>query len=620
MKKRNLTSVAWEDPLAWTESMRGPAWRQLIQREQNTYEAVLKKYVKPNEVQRISDELAVAGQAQLSEPFLVVNRVHIWDLGTLSILWKWITTATEHVAADCAADETGNIWDVVDTGDGAETYTLRYWPHEVEEPAWSLSGVGPYVIVIDDVCFFLEAQNSLWYNRFCCVDAKTGKGKRLLYEEKDPLWNLSLKRGENHTGYLIREDSGLQQAYFFHDNKTLRPLPVSGFFILGGGAPNDYLATEGRGTDAWRGYGPRLSRWILPNGHGIPESVWVEQGLLVTRRQGMRYVWHCTTRSQPRLLHDGISRIQMNEWGAFHQDRTAAFRVTEPGAFTSFCMIQKGSFACLPPHIPKYASHEREYAGKIPYILVKPNNGPVTSLLVTGYGAYGMPSSLDTTRWFPLLRRGWAVAIAMVRGGGDDTMGWADAARTWRREFAILDFEAVIRSAQRKTGVSAKHTVVYGRSAGGILIGASAARQKNTTLFAGLYGEVPYLDVLRTTTNPSLPLTQMEYNEFGNPAERLEDLIAIGRISPMEGIPPQGYPGLFTLIRTGSNDKEVFAYEPVKWVVKARGGAEKKDPNKLLAFEEKEGHFVGGADGRAHRAMDLAVLLAWRQFGSFRLA
>jgi oligopeptidase B len=206
-----------------------------------------------------------------------------------------------------------------------------------------------------------------------------------------------------------------------------------------------------------------------------------------------------------------------------------------------------------------------------------------------------------------------------VRGGGDDTMEWADSARTWRRENSVQDFENVIRSAQKLLGVSGRQTVVYGRSAGGLLIGAAAARQKGTTLFAGLYGEVPYLDVLRTTTNTSLPLTVMEFNEFGNPGERLEDLVTLGRISPMEGIPAAGYPELFALIRTGANDKEVFAYEPVKWILKSRGN-KVRDANKLLAFEADEGHFVNGATGLQHRAEDLALLLAWRQSAPFRLA
>lgn len=619
MKKRTLQTVVWEDPLAWTERMSGPKWKGLLANEKRTYEQIISRYVPQTDIQRISDELAVAGMAQMSEPYFVVGKVNVWDLGTLSVLWKWTTTAEEHGAVECAFDDDGNAWDIVDTGNGAETYTLRYWPFEAEKPAWEISGVGPYVIVLGDLCFFLIARNNLWYSKLCCVHAKTGKGLKVLYEEANPLWNLSLVRGENHTAYLVREDSGLQEAFFFHSAGPFKKLPVQGFFVLGGGAPNDYLATEGRGTDSWKGYGPRLSRWQLPKESGIPESVWPDENLLITRKQGERFLWLCSTREEPKLLTKRLGQIHLNRWGMFHQDSPCTLRILEPGSYTTVCFLEKDALACIPAHIEPYGHATREFAGKVPYILVTPVSGPVKSLLVTGYGAYGMPSSLDTTRWVPLLKRGWAVAIALVRGGGDDTLEWAEAARTWRRETAILDFLGAIKAAQRKTKVSAKHTVVYGRSAGGLLIGAAAAKQKGIELFAGLYGEVPYLDVLRTTTNPTLPLTRMEFNEFGNPAERVEDLVTLARISPMEGIPPNGYPGLFALLRTGSNDKEVFAYEPVKWIVKAKG-QRKIDPMKLLAFEEDEGHFVGGSTGRANRAADLALLLAWRNLGSFRLA
>lgn len=616
--KRTLKYLAWEDPHAWTESMRGAAWNRTIRQEEMVYNSVKEKYTRPDEVQRIIDELTISSEAQKGEPFQVY-KTQIWDVGTYSKIWKWISTGPEHSCADCIPDRDGNVWEVVDTGEGAESYTLRYWPYQSEKHEWELHNVGPYIVVIGSDCFYLEAENSLWFSKLCCVKATTGKQKHILYEEKDPLWNLSLIRAENQTAYLIREDSGLQQAFFFHNPRSLRLLPVTGFFVLGGGAPNDYLATEGRGTDAWKGYGPRLSRWNLPEGHGVPESIWVEHGLLVTRKQGERYIWKCTTREKPVLIHRGICTISFNEWGIFFQDKVPTFKLTVPGAFSGFCRVQGDSFICLPPHIDAYGTCNRYFAGKVPYVLVTPLKQPVKALLVTGYGAYGHPSSLDTTRWYPLLKRGWALVIAMVRGGGDDTMGWANDARTWRRENAVADFEAVIRSAQKTVGVSSRHTVVYGRSAGGILIGAAAARQKGVTLFAGLYGEVPYLDVLRTTTNTSLPLTIMEFNEFGNPAERVEDLVALGRISPMEGIPPAGYPGLFALIRTGANDKEVFAYEPVKWILKARG-PKVRDPTKLLAFEEKEGHFVNGSAGLQHRAEDLALLIAWRGSAPFRLA
>jgi oligopeptidase B len=206
----------------------------------------------------------------------------------------------------------------------------------------------------------------------------------------------------------------------------------------------------------------------------------------------------------------------------------------------------------------------------------------------------------------------------MVRGGGDDTMAWADAARTWKREASIEDFESVISTAQKQLDLTASHTAIYGRSAGGILVGATAARQIQTRLFKALYAEVPYLDLLRTTTNPTLPLTKLEYDEFGNPARRIEDLVSLAKVSPLNQIPEIGFPKLFALMRTGQNDNEVYAYEPVKWILRSRG-KNTSDSTKLLAIEPNEGHFVSGASGLRNRAVDLCLLLAWNQGATFKL-
>jgi len=620
-KKRDLGTVAWEDPLAWTESMKGPKWDALLKKETNTFHRVVEKYVNPYTLQAIQDELYLASEAERSHPYLVDDKVFVWLSGMNSLEWRWNTpTAMEYSANDIAIDTHGNVWQVVDTGNGAETYTLSYHKFNVDKPLWVLDkAIGPYVLVINDLCFFLEAKNKLWYHRLACVHAHTGKDYKVLYEEHDPQWNLSLVKAENHTAYLVRENSGLQEAFFFFKD-SLKRLPIEGFFVFGGGAPNDYFATEGRGTDNWKGHGPRLSRWKLPpKEKGIPISVWVSQNLLITRKQGCSYLWRCSTQEEPVLLDGGIKKFKFNLFGIHHQDTLATLTCMIPGAFSSNIEISKKDIKVYPSVMPAYGkvSHEST-SSDVPYFLVVPCSIKPTALLVVGYGAYGLPTPISTSRWYPLLLRGWAVAIAMVRGGGDDTMAWADAARTWKREASIEDFEAVIRSAQKKTHISASHTAIFGRSAGGILVGASAARQMGTRLFKALYAEVPYLDLLRTTTNPHLPLTKLEFDEFGNPASRLEDLVSLAQLSPLNQIPEKGFPQLFALMRTGQNDNEVYAYEPVKWILRARGKTP-ADSTKLLAFEPQEGHFVHGASGLRNRAIDLCLLLAWNEGATFKL-
>jgi protease II len=122
--------------------------------------------------------------------------------------------------------------------------------------------------------------------------------------------------------------------------------------------------------------------------------------------------------------------------------------------------------------------------------------------------------------------------------------------------------------------------------------------------------EVPYLDVLRTTTNLDLPLTLLETDEFGLPAMRLSDLAGMLKWSPMETLPVGGTPGIFQIVRTGLNDSQVFAYESAKWVTRSRG---LRSQRIFLAIEGDQGHFVNGDKGFQQQAEDISILLKLTQ-------
>lgn len=615
---RDIRWLAWKDSLAWAETMNGSQWERLLQREKRFFDSVLST-VPDTEIAALQNELTLSYQGDEGAPFQTLG-LHIVGCGGHHQRWSR-GDEKETECVDVVCDTQNNVWDVTDVGEGAETYEVRFWPHDSNRPEWRVSGVGPFVVVLGSLCFFLKAQNNLWYSELVCVDAKTGKSPKILYTETDRQWNLSLVRCENRSAYCVRENSGLQEVFSLSAAGTLQKLLLrtecvgtshcsAGFFVLGG--DSNCLATVGRGTDDWKAYGSVLKHWRLPSWHqaGVPETVIASRGLLVTRKQGVRLLWNCSSKHEPQRLYSVLGELRFNMENCFHNEPNLQVRILKPGAFSQQLTIAAAATireetAILPP----YGTAVRLFTTThVPYILVKPltRTVPLRHLLVIGYGAYGLPTALSTTRWIPLLSRGWAIVFALVRGGGDDTQEWADSARRWRRENAIHDFLEVIRAAQKETAIPAQNTCVYGRSAGGILIGAAVATKDRP--FQMVYGEVPYLDVLRTTTNPELPLTQLEYDEFGNPAMRLEDLAAIARFSPMEAIPFGGYPGCFILIRTGENDSEVFAYEPVKWIVRTRG-ARFKDTTKILAFEAGEGHFVGGDTLMETQATDLAILL-----------
>ena len=123
---RSLTPVAWKDPLAWLEPMKGAKWNELIKKEQQTYGNVYRNYVNHDDADAIHDELSYALTVEQSRWIRIGNHIEIQPGGTLSINWKWIESPVVHTSADIAVDKNGNVWDVVDMGDGAEKYRIQF--------------------------------------------------------------------------------------------------------------------------------------------------------------------------------------------------------------------------------------------------------------------------------------------------------------------------------------------------------------------------------------------------------------------------------------------------------------------------------------------------------------
>ncbi len=214
-------------------------------------------------------------------------------------------------------------------------------------------------------------------------------------------------------------------------------------------------------------------------------------------------------------------------------------------------------------------------------------------------------------RWAPLVQNGWAIGYTFLRGGGDHTDTWAKEGRLEGRKKTLTDFKFLIKEAQRRLHIPAENTAIYGRSAGGLLMGGTLAQNPYGSLMSAVYTEVPYVDELRTTTNPSLPLTALEYGEFGNPSVRLEDFISVGLLSPADAATTTAAPNIFVLTRTAENDSQVYAYESVKWIGRLRSHDTKGDAPKLCIVEKKQGHFTPPEKTIQQWAIDCSILDAW---------
>ena len=256
---------------------------------------------------------------------------------------------------------------------------------------------------------------------------------------------------------------------------------------------------------------------------------------------------------------------------------------------------------------------------KVPFVIVKQKGVKPKAQFIVVYGAYGTITPIDWPYelWYPLLSRKWAVVFAMVRGSGDINEAWGEQARRDNRHVVIDDFEAVIRHSQRRLGLTADKTVIYGRSAGGLSIGAIVSRFPHGELVGAAFTEVPYVDVLRTSSNPRLPLTVGEFKEFGNPKERILNFKELLSVSPINTLPTGGAPGVFVLSRVGLLDKQVFAYESFKWIQRLRGAtipdeSHPSHPNgKYVTIERNEAHQYSYNNFSKCRARDLAIINEW---------
>jgi oligopeptidase B len=201
------------------------------------------------------------------------------------------------------------------------------------------------------------------------------------------------------------------------------------------------------------------------------------------------------------------------------------------------------------------------------------------------------------------LAHGYAVVTVAPRGGRDDGDEWYDAGRTAQRKAATFkDTADVIAAVQRRFHIKPAHTIFYGRSAGGWL--AAAIGLFYSHLVAAVYAEVPYLDVLRTSSNPALPLTQMEYDEFGDPRHKPEDYAALQTISPVDAlsIAPEKAP--FFLVRTALHDVQVYPYEALKFAKKARSLGWRV----VVGVDSDGGHFAAEKDVYSQWSTDAAIL------------
>ncbi|WP_163506966.1 S9 family peptidase [Fodinicola acaciae] len=265
---------------------------------------------------------------------------------------------------------------------------------------------------------------------------------------------------------------------------------------------------------------------------------------------------------------------------------------------------------------PERYEQSREWATaddgtRVPLSIVRRKGVPLDGsapCLIYGYGSY--ESSMDPRMAVPrlsLLDRGFVYAIAHIRGGGELGRHWYEDGKLLKKKNTFTDFVACARYLVERGWTSQDRLVAYGGSAGGLLMGAVANLAPEA--FGAIVASVPFVDALNSILDPSLPLTVLEWEEWGDPLHDPEVYAYMKSYSPYENVRATDYPAIF--VETSLNDTRVLYHEPAKWVARLRAVNSENAGAKpvVMHIEMEAGH--GGRSGRYDAWREIARMYAW---------
>ena len=260
----------------------------------------------------------------------------------------------------------------------------------------------------------------------------------------------------------------------------------------------------------------------------------------------------------------------------------------------------------------RYELHRRMAPARdgiqVPVSILMKKGAPLdgsSPLLLYGYGSYGFTMEATfNTNVLSLVDRGMTFAMAHVRGGQEMGRQWYDDGKMMKKKNTFNDFIDIAEYLIKNGYTKSDRLAANGGSAGGLLMGAISNMRPD--LFKVIVADVPFVDVINTMLDESLPLTSQEWEQWGNPKESAEAFEYMKSYSPYDNVEKKAYPTM--LVTTSLNDSQVMYWEPVKWVAKLR--AMKTDKNPLyLKINMAGGH--GGSSGRYDRLREAAFRYAF---------
>jgi len=600
---RNIGHARWFDPWAALEDPESTEFKDAVRDENAHWAAAVQKAPSVKRWLRTFHSFGV--QALPDEP----QYAHVW------YTWNGINVRIQYtpghrqrvwfdgkqVHKDCTEFDTDPESDlyytIADVGNGDETLELRVYRYGAQHPLWTKTPVGPTAAFVGNAMYYQTVENQLRYPGIVKVQKRTGGGASKVFHERDPRFQVELVKhsGQRDVFFVVANalTHRIGRIPFESANYVwMTPLTESSLWPI----KKDVWC-----SDSAIHYGKRTIKF--PKGQHVTEALPCPTGIrIVTTHQACNnlYVYDESQHklnvmfesSEPNEIHITESTT------LYHNPAKPTHVVGGDGRRVDFPEPLRLSYA-------RHGQAKSRDGTRVPYTVVAKTASP-KFLLVEGYGSYGISCHRSyPTHWLPWLERGAALVVAAPRGGREDGDAWYDGGRTaQRKQNTFDDVAAVIQEAQRRLKLSPQKTIFYGRSAGGLLA-ANIAHQYHT-LVGAVYAEVPYVDVLRTTSNHALPLTRLEYDEFGDPCSRHEDYDALQRISPVDTVPIAPPNAPLVLVRTGIHDAQVLPYEALKWAKKLRAAGW----TALVGIDGAGGHFAASDVMYGQQAEDAAILMA----------
>ncbi|WP_034385436.1 S9 family peptidase [Deinococcus sp. YIM 77859] len=533
----------------------------------------------------------------------------------------------------------GRFWAYLLDTTGQEVFELRVLDTRTgrlaEEPLravggwtleWTADGTG-LIYATDDAT---QRPYRIWRHTLGQAQASDD----LLWQEDDPTFRVGASLAENGGSILIGSEAGITSEWHALDARDpqARPRPILPrepgveYAVTDGGDHWLALTNQGGATEFRLVRLPKTAglTWadaeaVMPYdpGRHLTEMHLFRGHLLVSGREGgFTRLWVLPRTPEG---YGPARRVEFPEEsytvriGPNHVFETTSARIlytslTRPTEHLDLDLNTLQTTLVKATPVPNYDPAQyvaeqvwatAEDGERVPVSLVRRRDtAPPAPTLLYGYGSYGiaLDPGFSLTR-LPLLDRGWVWAVAHIRGGSELGRRWYDAGRLAHKMNTFTDFIAAAEHLQ-KSGV-ASDLVAMGRSAGGLLMGA--VLNLRPELFRAAFVGVPFVDVLSTMLDSSLPLTTNEYDEWGNPSEP-EAYATMRAYSPYDNLQARVYPNLF--VSTGLNDPRVAYWEPAKYVARLRDLAQPGSGVIVLKTNLGAGH--GGSSGRYDALNELA--------------